>query len=76
MKPHGIPTKPKDQRATYPSRHLVKEASLLKMYQTHISPPLIHTHLQSIAQNTCSFLKKFQDLDVEGYALDSLQAIQ
>ena len=74
MKNHGIATKPKVVRATYLSRHLVKKTSLLKMYQNQLSPSLIHSHLQSITLNSCSFLQKFHDADVEGGNLDSPKA--
>ena len=75
MRSHGTATKPKGVSPTYLSRYLVKETSLLKMQQTQTSPPLIHSHLQSIDPNTC-FPQKFHDPDVERCVLDSSKAIQ
>ena len=31
---------------------------------------VIYAHLENISPNTCSFLQKFQDLDVEGHDLE------
>ena len=76
MRSHGIATKPKGVSPIYLSRHLVKETSLLKMQQTQTSPPLIHSHPQSIDPNTCSFPQKFHDPNVERCVLDSSKAIQ
>ena len=76
MRSHGTATKPKGVCPTYLSRHLVKETSLLKMQQTQTLLPLIHSHLQSIDPNTCSFPQKFHDPDVERCVLDSSKVIQ
>ena len=76
MQSHGTATKPKGVSPTYLSRYLVKETSLLKMQQTQTSPPLIHSHLQSIDPNTCSFPQKFHDPNVKRCVLNSPKAIQ